>query len=238
MKQIKTIYEDANVLVLNKPSGLIVHADGKTKEETLADKIFKEYPKLKNVGEPMTINGKVVYRPGIVHRLDKDTSGVIVVAKNQKTFLFLKKQFQDRTIKKTYRAIVYGNIKNNSGIIDRPLGRSRNDFRQFSAHKTARGDRRDAITEYKVLERFKDKKEDFSYLEVYPKTGRTHQIRAHLKFINHPVVSDNIYAGKRGGELGLSRLALHAYSIEFLLPSGKLIKLQAPVPIDMRKALK
>jgi len=145
MKAIPTLYEDEHVLVLNKPSGLPVHGDGRTTGgETLADKIFKEYPELKEVGEPARAadkdgKEKIIYRPGIVHRLDKDTSGVIVVAKDQETFLFLKKQFQGREIEKIYRAIVYGKVKEDRGIIDRPLGRSPADFRQWSAHATARG---------------------------------------------------------------------------------------------------
>ncbi|MEK7558518.1 MAG: RluA family pseudouridine synthase [Patescibacteria group bacterium] len=242
MKKVSIIYEDKNVWVFNKPSGLMVHGDGKAKESTLADKILKEYPKLKKVGEPMhrfEKGGKeiIIYRPGIVHRLDKDTSGVIVVAKNQKTFFHLKEQFKVREVKKIYRAIVHGKIKSDRGVIDRPLGRSPKDFRQWSAHATARGEKREAITEYKVLKRFKTKEGEFSYLEIYPRTGRTHQIRAHLKFINHPVVCDDLYAGKRGCALGLKHLALHALSISFNLLDGKNITCKAELPKDIASVI-
>ncbi|MEK7662262.1 MAG: RluA family pseudouridine synthase [Patescibacteria group bacterium] len=250
MKSIPAIYEDEHVLVLNKPAGILVHSDGRSAGgETLSDKILKEYPELKEVGEQMTINGKTIYRPGIVHRLDKDTSGVIVVAKDQETFLFLKKQFQGREIEKVYRAIVYGRVKEDKGVIDKPIGRSPADFRQWSAHATARGKIREAVTEYKVLERFNYGQDYFTYLELYPKTGRTHQIRVHLKFINHPVLCDPLYAGKRGDALGMNRLALHAFKISFSLPggpsatngtarAGKKISCEAEIPEDMAGALR
>ncbi|MEK7593533.1 MAG: RluA family pseudouridine synthase [Patescibacteria group bacterium] len=242
MKSIPTIYENKHVLALNKPSGLMVHPDGKNNTITLADKILEEYPELKKVGEPMRFRGKggkekIIYRPGIVHRLDKDTSGVLLVAKDQETFLFLKSQFKERQIKKTYRAIVFGSMKEKSGVINRPLGRSPGDFRKFSAHKTARGELREAITEYKVLKNFKTKEGEFTYLELYPKTGRTHQLRAHLKFINYPIVCDSIYAGRRGCALGMSRLALHAFSISFALPNGKKLTCEAEIPADFVSAL-
>jgi len=242
VKKIPIIYEDKNLLVLNKPSGLMVHGDGKTKEITLADKILRQYPKLKSVGEPMRVLGKggkeiVIYRPGIVHRLDKETSGAIIVAKNQKTFLSLKEQFKGREIKKIYRAIVHGSVKDDRGTINRPLGRSPKDFRQWSAHITARGEKREAVTEYKVLKRFETKEGPFSYLEIYPRTGRTHQIRAHFKFINHPLVCDDTYGGKRGCALGLKRLALHSLSISFNLPDGKNITCKTELPKDITEVL-
>ena len=242
MKKLKVIYEDKNILAIDKPSGLMVHGDGKTKERTLTDEILKKYPKIKNVGEPMKMvlkggKEKIIYRPGIVHRLDKETSGILVVAKNQETFLNLKEQFKGRTVKKIYRAIVHGSVTDDRGIIDRPLGRSPKDFRQWSAHTTARGEKREAVTEYKVIKRFKDKVGSFSYLEVYPKTGRTHQIRAHLKFINHPIVCDDIYSGKRGCALGLKRLALHSLSISLTLPSGKRASFVSDLPKEFSKAV-
>ena len=177
----------------------MVHPDGKNNTITLADKILEEYPELKKwvsrcVFAARAEKEKIIYRPGIVHRLDKDTSGVLLVAKDQGTYLFLKSQFKERQIKKTYRAIVFGGMKEKSGIINRPLGRSPGDFRKFSAHKPPAENSAEAITEYKVLKNFKTKEGEFTYLELYPKTGRTHQLRAHLKFINHPIVCDGVYA--------------------------------------------
>lgn len=233
--KVKIIYEDKNILAINKPSSLVVHPDGKTVEPTLVDWILKNYPEIENVGEPLILStGEIIKRPGIVHRLDRETSGVLVVAKNQKTFLFLKEQFKERDIKKSYRAFVYGEMKEEKGIIDRSIGRSSKDFRMWSAQRGARGQMRTAITEYNVLERGNG----FSFVEANPKTGRTHQIRVHFKAINHPIVADSLYAPKREKDLGFDRLALHSYSIEFSLPDGKKIKLEAELPEDFKMALK
>jgi 23S rRNA pseudouridine1911/1915/1917 synthase len=169
----------------------------------------------------------------------------LVVAKNQDSFHFIKTQFQDRTVEKVYRAFVYGEMKKDEGVIDRPISRSRKDFRLWSAQRGGKGVEREAITEYKVLARssglesFKDdskNKEGFSFIEARPKTGRTHQIRVHMKAINHPVVCDKLYAPKKDCALGFSRLALHAFSIELDLPSGKRIKIEAPYPADFDSA--
>jgi len=233
-KEIKILYEDANILALDKPAGVAVHQDdmGRIKEKTITNFILENYPKIKNVGEP----GETL-RPGIVHRLDKDTSGVLLVAKNQKTFEFLKEQFQNRKLKKTYRAIVSGSVKNNEGKINQPIGRSPSNFMRRLAGRGARGELREAITEYKVLKRFEDKKGNkFSYVEVYPKTGRTHQIRVHFKYLNYPVACDLLYSPGKACPPGISRLALHAFSIEFVLPNGKKIKIESPLSKDLEKA--
>lgn len=241
---IPILHEDKDLLVINKPAGLVVHADGKTEEPTLVDWLLETYPNIKDVGEPIeTINQKTkeavkIFRPGIVHRIDRETSGCLLVAKNQETFLFLKKQFQERSVKKTYKAIVWGFVKNDEGIIDAPIGRSKNDFRQWTAQRGARGEMREAITEYKVLERFEKDGERFSFLEIHPLTGRTHQIRAHFKYLNYPIVCDSLYAPNRACALGFSRLALHAAEIEFTHPNGSKMKIEAPLPEDFNQALK
>ncbi|MCI0542610.1 RluA family pseudouridine synthase [bacterium] len=239
---IKIIYEDRNLLVLDKPSGLAVHEDGRTSGHTLADWLVEKYPEIRDVGEPMRLqNGEVILRPGIVHRLDRETSGVMVVAKNQETFLALKKEFQERRVKKTYRAFVYGIMKNDGGIIDKPIGRSRSDLTKWSAEYGAKGrasksggELREAVTEYKVLAR--DEKAGATYLEVYPKTGRTHQIRVHLKAIGHPVLCDKVYAPQKPCILNFSRLALHAFAIEFTLPGAGVMRLEAEMPEEFERA--
>lgn len=231
---IPIIYEDDYVIVVNKPAGLVVHSDGKTKEMTLSDWIIERYPNMKDVGEPVVLSsGETILRPGIVHRIDRDTSGVLVIAKTQDSFLFIKEQFKNRHIKKEYRAFVYGLVKKDKEIINREIGRSTKDFRLWSAQRGARGTLREAITEYIVLERGKE----FSYLSVFPKTGRTHQIRVHLKAINHPVVNDKLYAPKREAGLGLSRLALHAFNIELEIPNTGIKFFEAPLPEDFKIAL-
>ncbi len=227
---MKILYEDSNILAIDKPSGISVHGDGKNKEKTLVDWILKNYPRMKNVGELM---GEVV-RPGIVHRLDRETSGVLILAKNQKTYEFLKNQFQERKVKKIYHAIVSGLFKNDHGVINKPIGRSPSDFRRHLAGRGARGEMRDAITEYKVLKAFKN----FSYLEIKPKTGRTHQIRVHMQYISHPVVCDPLYNPKGSCPKGITRLALHAKSIEFKNFKGQIIKVESALPLQFRKIIK
>lgn len=234
-KKITILFENKDILVVNKPAGLVVHADGKTEEVTVADWVLKNYPKMKEVGEPTVLsNGEKILRPGIVHRIDRETSGLLLLAKNQKTFEFLKKQFQDRTIEKTYLAFVSGELKNKKGIISQAIGRSSNDFRKWTSGKGARGTLRDALTEYITLETGKG----YSYVEVHPKTGRTHQIRVHFTYIQHPVVGDPLYAPKHGYALGFERLALHAFQIKFMLPNEKEMTLEAPIPLDFKNALK
>lgn len=229
------LYEDKEVLVINKPAGLMVHGDGKTKESTLVDWVLKKYPKIRDVGEPKKgQNGQYILRSGIVHRLDRETSGVMLVAKTQKSFENLKKQFQDHKIKKTYHTFVYGDIKNKKGVIDRPIGRSNKDFRMWSAQRGARGELREAITEYNVINGCKD----YSFVEVFPKTGRTHQIRVHFKAINYPLVADSLYAPKRDNALGFKRLALHSYEVSFLGLDGKKRTVNAPYPEDFTRAVK
>lgn len=223
--KIEILYEDKDVLVINKPVGLIVHPDGKSKGPFLTDWLLKKFPEIKNVGENW---------PGIVHRLDAGTSGVLIVAKNQPTFLFLKKQFQNRKILKVYNTFVWGEMKDDRGIIDKPIGRSKNDFRQRSAERGKKGKIRDAVTHFVV----KKCANGFSFLEVRPRTGRTHQIRVHLKAIGYPVVGDSLYAAKRPLALGFKRLALHAASVEFENLTGKKIFVAAPLPEDFQEALK
>lgn len=227
------IYEDNALIAVNKPSGLIVHPTGKNEEQTLTDWIIARYPKMEKVGEPLKLSsGETIHRAGIVHRLDKDTSGVIIFAKNQESFLFLKKQFQEHTIKKTYRAFVYGRLPENEGSIKKPIGRDRRGLLK-SAATNARGRIREAVTDYKVLA----KNKEFSYVDVFPRTGRTHQVRVHFKAIGHPIVCDPLYAPKRYCPRELGRLALHALSLEFKNQSGELLRIEAPLPADMEQAL-
>ena len=226
------LYEDDYILVINKPAGLVVHGDGKTKEATLCDWVLEQYPEMENVGEPMEIDGETIQRPGVVHRLDRETSGVMVLAKTQESFFFLKEQFQNRGIKKVYNAVVWGNIKTDTGVIDAPIGRSGKDFRQWSATRGARGNLREAVTEYKVLSRFEEDREKFVFLEVYPRTGRTHQIRVHMKYLGNPIVGDTLYAPGRGVALGFKRVALHARSITLSVPEKGEKTFEAPYPDD------
>jgi 23S rRNA pseudouridine1911/1915/1917 synthase len=239
LPEIEILYEDKDALVINKPAGLVVHPDGKTKEITLVDWILKKYPKLKNIGEPIILeDGTKILRPGIVHRIDRDTSGCLIIAKNQKTYEFLKGQFKARKVHKVYHTFLYGLLKDDRGMIERPIGRSPVDFRKWSAQRGARGELRLAITYFKVLGR----KDDITFVEAVPKTGRTHQIRVHFKALNYPVVKDTLYATpnllERESQADFKRLALHAKELEIKLPSEKIINISAPYPKDFQKAAK
>lgn len=237
------IYEDNDVVVINKPAGLSVHGDGKSEGVTLVDSILDQFPEMKSVGEPMEIEYKgeikKIYRPGIVHRLDKDTSGVMILAKHQDAFMFLKTQFQQRETSKVYHAFVYGNIKDDSGVIDAQIGRSPSDIRMWSAGRGKRGTLRDALTKWNVLKRGVDgmTQDRVTYVELFPKTGRTHQLRVHMKFNNTPIVADPLYAPKRPHLLGFDRLALHACALTVMLPSGKSQTFEAPFPEDFISGL-
>ena len=180
------------------------------------------------------IDGKEIKRPGIVHRLDKDTSGVLLLAKTQKAYELLKRQFAEREVKKVYNALVYGYVKNDFGTVNAEIGRSKNDPRLRTAMRGKRGKLREAVTEYKVLKRLEIEGEKYTWLEVRPKTGRTHQIRVHMKFLNHPVVCDKLYAPSKLCPKSVKRLALHASSIEFKNISKKIVRIESPTPKDLK----
>ncbi len=234
--EIVILYEDNDVVVIDKPSGLIVHNDGRSDEQTVVDWLLERTPDARGVGEPGTgHDGVSLERSGVVHRLDKETSGVLMLVKNQPAFELLKKQFHDHTIQKEYRAFVYGNMKERWGTIDRPIGRNTKDFRLKSAQRGAKGTLREAITDWEMI----GQSTTHAYLRVTPKTGRTHQIRVHLKAIGRPIVADTLYAPQNlqdGESLGFKRLALHAYSITVVLPSGEEKTIIAPLPLDFIKA--
>jgi 23S rRNA pseudouridine1911/1915/1917 synthase len=237
---IEILHQTTDILAIYKPAGLVVHSDGKTTESTLVEWILENFPQAKDVGEPITLSsgpraGEQIARPGIVHRLDRDTSGVMLIALTQAGFDCLKAQFQDRSIAKKYHVFVYGIMTEDDGVIDRPITRSRKDFRLWSAQRGGRGESRDAVTHYKVLKR--DEETQTTFVEAEPKTGRTHQIRVHMKAINRPVVADPLYAPKREPVLGFERLALHAKQITFKDVSGKPVTVEAPYPDDFTFAL-
>ncbi|MFA6404579.1 MAG: RluA family pseudouridine synthase [Candidatus Paceibacterota bacterium] len=242
--KINILYEDQDILAVNKPSGMMVHGDGKKEGLFLSDWILENYPDTKDVGEPArSQKGESISRPGIVHRLDTETSGVILIAKTPKGFDCLKRQFQERTIKKTYLALVWGEMKEPFGTINKSIGRSGSDFRKWSSQRGARGEMREAETYWekiknikcKVLVHGKEKLEKATLVRIEPKTGRTHQIRVHFTSIQHPVVGDKLYAPKKPMPVDLSIMALHAKSIEFIDCNNKKIKVESDIPLDMKK---
>lgn len=234
--ELPILYEDENLVAVDKPAGIMTHPDGRNDEETASDWFARTYPASATVGETQRLpDGTEIARPGVVHRLDRETSGVLVFAKKQEAHEFLKKAFQDRETKKTYLALVYGVPKEKKGTIEFSIGRSRKDFRLRSAQPKARGTLREAITNYQVLA--EDSNGKHALVKLEPLTGRTHQIRVHLKAIHHPVVADSLYAQGFAPVFGMQRLALHAYSLDLPLPSGGRTRLIAPLPPDMAATL-
>ncbi len=229
----RKIYEDENALVIDKPAGIMVHEDGRSKAESIADLLLLDYPSMAKIGDEG--------RGGIVHRLDKDTTGVLIIAKTVPAFKFFKRQFKDHTTRKVYRAIVEGNIKEENGMISAPLARAKSDFRKRTTvdpySDDARGVERDALTRYKVLARSKNNEgKDYTYVEVYPVTGRTHQIRAHFRSIRHSIIGDTLYGSKQG-QAEAPRSMLHAISLTLLLPLLGEKTFISEVPNDMTETL-
>jgi 23S rRNA pseudouridine1911/1915/1917 synthase len=211
-EQIVIVDEQADYLVVNKPAGLIVHEAASLQEACLVDWLLERYPEIKTVGEDSL-------RPGIVHRLDKDVSGLLIVAKTQKGFLHFKKLFQGRRLKKIYTALVHGAVKADDDSIDFPIERSNAGYKMAARPKNQEG--KPAQTEFKTIKRFLH----YSLLEVLIKTGRTHQIRAHLAAYGHPIIGDNLYghhtAKLANHKLGSKRIYLYASRLEFKDPSGE-----------------
>lgn len=233
---IPILYEDDNLLVINKPAGIATHPDSHTKEGTVSDWFEAKYPGSKDVGEPLTLpDGSIIKKPGIVHRLDRDTSGVMVLVKNQETHAFIKDAFLERDVHKQYLAFVYGVFKEDKkGVIDFAIGRSRKDFRLRSAQPKAKGRMREALTRWEVI----GETATHSLLMAEPLTGRTHQIRVHLKAIHHPIVCDPLYAPKQKCDLGFTGLGLHAYRLDIPRPGGERLNITAPLPDELAKAAK
>lgn len=231
---VTILYEDDYIIALDKPAGLLVHSDGIAEEETLSDWILKEYPSLRDVGEKFPgPHGDKIARPGIVHRLDRDTSGVIIVAKGKQAYIFLKNAFKERKVKKVYQAIVHGVVKEHDGVVEKPTGRSRRDFRKREIVPETDERAHPATTHYKVLRRFTN----HTFIELYPKTGRTHQIRVHMTSLGHPLLCDHLYAGKRMCPASIGRTALHSRSIELTLPDGLRINIESPLHDDFKGVL-
>ncbi len=226
----KLVAETDTFFVIFKPAGIAMHPAGNTRQKTVTDWISTTYPQILGVGEDEK-------RPGMVHRLDKDTSGLVLIAKSNKAFKALKKLFQERKIEKTYFALVYGKVTNPSGSIDFPIGRVKGEKkRAIPAGKRAfGGELRDALTEYSLHTHYTG----YDFLSIKPKTGRTHQIRVHLSAIGHPIVGDRLYRFKehRRDPLKPPFQLLHAGELRFQLGRNK-YRYEAPLPRYFSDTLK
>lgn len=242
----KIIYREKGFIVIEKPAGLLVHQAGisnsrflrlrrtrlgraNSEPNTLVDWLIEHYPEAKGVGDDPE------NRPGIVHRLDKDTSGVMLVAGSQPLFDYFKNLFQSRRVVKKYLALVFGRVKPERGVIEKPIGLKSGTVKRTIHVKNAKMIK-EAVTEYRVKKYLKINNEDFSFLELSPRTGRTHQIRVHLAGIGHPVAGDKIYGPKRDLP-GLGRQFLHAESLEFSLPDGRRLRVEAELPDELKKII-
>jgi 23S rRNA pseudouridine1911/1915/1917 synthase len=236
--QIKIIFENNDFLVINKPAGLLVHPiRAGDKETTLVDWLKEKYPAITKVVDPSTGSGQENLRPGIVHRLDRETSGIMIVAKNSEAFFYLKKLFQEKKIKKGYLVLVSGVFKNKTGTIEKPIGRVASSVRRSTAAQKMKN-LKEARTDYRVIWNWHNGGPGFALLEVYPKTGRTNQIRVHLASISHPVAGDKVYGSKKISlPFDLDRMFLHAYLLELPLREGEVMRLEADLPEDLKKAL-
>ncbi|OGY42495.1 MAG: hypothetical protein A2Y82_03960 [Candidatus Buchananbacteria bacterium RBG_13_36_9] len=224
--KFKIVYEDDNILVIDKPAGLLVHPTEKMEPDTLVNGLLAKYPKIKNVGDDKL-------RPGIVHRLDKAVSGLILVCKTQKAFDYFKNLFQKRKVKKIYTALVHGKMERVEGEINLPIERAKGKGKM--AVKSIAEGGKEAITKYTLIKQFKN----FSLLEVEILTGRTHQIRAHLNAIQHPIVGDILYKQKWVKEsLNLDRPFLHSAILSFKNLDGKKLEFKSKLPVKLSKILK
>lgn len=213
------VYEDDDVIVINKPQGMVVHPAPGHDEHTLVNALLYHCPL-------STING--TFRPGIVHRIDKDTSGLLMVAKNDKAHRSLAKQLKDKTNIREYVALVHGRIAEDEGTINAPIGRSLKDRKKQAVVK----DGRNAVTHFEVLKRYRD----YTFVKCILETGRTHQIRVHMKYIGHPLVGDPLYGPKK--TIKGNRQFLHAGKLGFVHPTtGKLLIFEAPLPKIFQECL-
>ncbi len=219
---VPIIYEDDDIIVVNKPKGMVVHPANGNPDGTLVNAILSMCK-----GSLSGIGGEV--RPGIVHRLDKDTSGLIIIAKNDKAHINMSKQIQDRLVTKKYIALVRGVLPEDEATIDMPIARSLKDRKKMDVNKNGKN----AITHFKVLKRYNK----YTLIEVKIDTGRTHQIRVHMSHIGYPIIGDGVYSNGKN-EFGVEGQMLHAKSLDFKHPiTGKQIHLEAPLPEYFQKVL-
>src|SRR3989344_4428568 len=250
---IKVIYEDENILVVDKPTGIVVFPEGSIAEKTLIDFLLEKFPSLKKAGHPP--------RYGIVHRLDKDTSGILLVAKNNKSLEFLQKKFQEKNVLKKYIALLVGDLKLGQGKIETLIGRSPRDRKKqkifsFMDPEAKKEGVRNAVTEYRVLARLRQgfglrptkspsadevggQEKFFTFVEATPRTGRKHQLRCHFSYLGHPIAGDKLYGFKKqSAPEKLNRHFLHATYLSVELPDGKIREFNSYLPEDLKEVLK
>jgi len=237
---LKIIHEEEGFVVVYKPAGILMHPTGVSNEKTLIDKVIEKYPKVKKISDIESKNSHL--RPGVVHRLDREVSGLVVIALNQDNFDWLKKQWQTRQVTKKYQALVYGQIENDEGKINTPLIRNKQGL-MVARSDNKKSEAKNSLTEYKVLKKFIN----YTLVEINLKTGRTHQIRAHFKSIGNSVVADELYKTKtknptdkrrlESDKKHLGRIFLHAYYLAFKGIDEKRYEFVSPLPQQLQDFL-
>ncbi|MFH0749634.1 MAG: RluA family pseudouridine synthase [Candidatus Gottesmanbacteria bacterium] len=236
---ISIIFKDASFLAINKPVGVVVNRAESVKGETIQDWMEQTYPIFSHTEPETQEYCDFVDRSGVVHRIDKETSGILLIAKTLPAFIELQRQFKERIIKKTYLAIVHGELVPKEGEVRAPVGRLPWNRERFGIVPGGK----DSITKYKVInsQLTIHSKEKISFVELYPETGRTHQIRVHMKYINHPLLGDYLYAGRktsRDDREWAPRVMLHAWKIILFHPTtGEELAIEAPIPDDMNRII-
>lgn len=226
----KVIYEDENLLVVDKPAGITVAAEGEVKGKTLINYLLEKYPFLAKTGSPP--------RYGIVHRLDKETSGILLIAKNNEALYFFQRQFKERKVIKKYVALVAGKVKEEDGVVKTLFGRTPGDSEKRKVYlpfEPGSERKKEAITLYQVLKRFAN----YTLVKVIPKTGRTHQIRVHLAYLHHPIAGDKLYSFKdQISPSGLKRQFLHAYYLKIRLLDNEVAVFKSDLPEELKNVIK
>jgi 23S rRNA pseudouridine1911/1915/1917 synthase len=231
MDKIEIIYQNKNLLAINKPAGLVVYSKDPERNSVMKV-LLSDFPEIAEVGEKP--------RHGMIHRLDKDTSGILLIAKNEEAFRFFTKQFKKRKVVKKYTALSFGKFKRDRGIIQTLIGRSpkhRTQQKVFSLFALNRKGKKRAITFFKVIGRYKKKDQDYTLLEVEIKTGRTHQIRVHLKYLGYPIVGDQTYRFRNQEKESLQRQFLHASFLKIPLLNNKIKTIESSLPEDLNSFL-
>lgn len=229
--KLNIIYEDQDLLVINKPAGVVVHAGVKNPRKTLVNALLAHVSQIKDVGDEPKL------RPGIVHRLDKDVSGIMVIAKTNQAFRHLKNQFKKRKVKKIYTALVWGRFKEKEGKIDLPLAQNPKNPAKMVAVRNPKDPlakkAQAALTEFEVIRQF----DKLALIKVYLRTGRRHQIRVHFKSANNPIVNDRLYGYRHQKFLGSGRIFLHSAKLAFNAPDGQSMAFNTPLPQDLQEIL-
>ncbi|MFZ2024927.1 MAG: RluA family pseudouridine synthase [Microgenomates group bacterium] len=234
---VSIIYEDAAFLAINKPVGVVVNRAESVKGETIQDWMEQQYPIFRHVTDESVEQAAFVDRSGVVHRIDKETTGILLIAKTLSSFIELQRQFKERVIQKTYLAIIHGELLPAEGEVRAPVGRLPWNRERFGIVPGGK----ESVTKYSAIKTIEKDGEKLTLVSVHPETGRTHQIRVHMKYINHPLLGDYLYAGRktsRDDREWANRVMLHAWKITLQHPTTtETLAIEAPIPDDMNRII-